>query len=214
MNISDNILKYHLRNAFFIAGTACGGKTTMSQLLAKKYGFDWYSEGMNHEEHTLIASPEFQPAMSKQFSDWNEYFSRHYREYAQWLTDTSEEGFEMVLMDLISKYSCKKVIVDIHMPLEKASRLFEHKQIVFLVAEPAVVIKDYFNRPDHKEILDCIETLPNPCQARANAEKTLKYGTEKFLQELYKTNWYSIKRDDKSTFDNTLHLIEKHFGFV
>lgn len=214
MNISDNVMKYHLRNVYFIGGTACGGKTTMAKRLAEKHGFALYTDGMNYAEHNKIVSPEFQPAMSMRFSDWNTYFNRPYVEYAQWLKDTIYEDFEMTLIDLISKSSDKKVIADVHIPLEKANRLAKHQQIIFLVAEPDLVVNDYFNRPDHKEILDCIMGLPNPCQAKQNFEKTLAYGTEKYLQELYKTNWYYIIRDENSTVENTLHLIEKHFGLI
>lgn len=37
MNISDNILNSYLKNVYWIAGTNCGGKTTMTSYLAKKF---------------------------------------------------------------------------------------------------------------------------------------------------------------------------------
>jgi hypothetical protein len=214
MNISDNILRYHLRNVRFLGGTACGGKTTMARRLAERYGFTLYSEGTNHGEHKRIASAQFQPAMSREFSSWNEYFSRPYREYAQWLTDALKEDVEMALMDIISGSCDQEVIADIHMPLEIASRLIEHNQIVFLVAGPELVVSDYFNRADHRQILDCIAGLPDPSEARTNVEKALVYGTDRFLQELYQTDWYCIVRDGNSTVEGTFHLIEKHFGLA
>lgn len=39
MKIENNIIKHHLKNVYFIGGTACGGKTTISKVLAEKYGF-------------------------------------------------------------------------------------------------------------------------------------------------------------------------------
>ena len=38
MNIENNILKYCLRNAYFITGTAYAGKSTMVKMLAERYG--------------------------------------------------------------------------------------------------------------------------------------------------------------------------------
>ena len=38
MQISDNILREQLKNVYFLGGGGYGGKTTMSQLIAKKYG--------------------------------------------------------------------------------------------------------------------------------------------------------------------------------
>ena len=38
MILQNNILKYVLKNAYFINGTAYAGKSTMVKLLAEKYG--------------------------------------------------------------------------------------------------------------------------------------------------------------------------------
>ena len=38
MNIQDNILKHYLKNVYFVCGTACGGKSTLSRALAEKHG--------------------------------------------------------------------------------------------------------------------------------------------------------------------------------
>ena len=37
MNIENNILKYYLRNCYFINGTAYAGKSTMCAMLAQRY---------------------------------------------------------------------------------------------------------------------------------------------------------------------------------
>ena len=42
MIFQDNIIKQYLKNVYFIAGTPCGGKTTVSRALAKKYGIMVY----------------------------------------------------------------------------------------------------------------------------------------------------------------------------
>lgn len=214
MNIADNILKYHLRNMYFFGGTACGGKTTMSKRFAEKYGFPLYSELVNITEHKQIASDAYQPAMAKKFADWHAYFTRPPQEFAQWLRDTQEEDLEMVLMDLIAKASGQTVIVDIHIPLEKARRLIDYHRIVFLVAESALVLRDCHMREEHRDILDCIMRLPNPDGVKKNVEDTLVVLTEQFLRELKRTDWYYIERDTNSTIEGTLTLIEKHFGLI
>ena len=37
MKIQDNILKFYLKNCYFITGTAYAGKSTMCSMLSKKY---------------------------------------------------------------------------------------------------------------------------------------------------------------------------------
>lgn len=38
MNIADNVLKHHLKHVYWVSGTNCGGKTTMTNYLARKHG--------------------------------------------------------------------------------------------------------------------------------------------------------------------------------
>ena len=63
MQISDNILREQLKNVYFLGGGGYGGKTTMSQLIAKKYGFRLYHQDDCYDAHAKIAAPEFQPSM-------------------------------------------------------------------------------------------------------------------------------------------------------
>ena len=42
MIFQDNVIKKYLKNVYFITGTPCGGKTTISRALAEKYGVDRY----------------------------------------------------------------------------------------------------------------------------------------------------------------------------
>lgn len=43
MIFQDNILKEYLRNVYFISGTPCGGKTTISKAIEAKYGIPVYN---------------------------------------------------------------------------------------------------------------------------------------------------------------------------
>jgi len=40
--IKDNVLRKYLENVYIIGGNACSGKSTMSKLIAEKYGFILY----------------------------------------------------------------------------------------------------------------------------------------------------------------------------
>ena len=42
MVFQDNVLKEYLKNVWFITGTPCGGKTTVTRALAKKHGLMVY----------------------------------------------------------------------------------------------------------------------------------------------------------------------------
>ena len=38
MIVQDNVIKEYLKNVYFISGTPCAGKTTITRALGKKYG--------------------------------------------------------------------------------------------------------------------------------------------------------------------------------
>jgi hypothetical protein len=165
MNISNNILKYHLRNVYFLSGTACGGKTTMSKILSEKHGFLLYKDNIYYDEHKKIASIEEQPALTKTFPSWENYFSRPVPEYSQWLSDSCSEELEFILVDLLKVPSDQKIIADLHMTPEIAKQITDYNRIAFLVTEPDLVIRDYYDREHHREILECIMSLPEPEKA-------------------------------------------------
>lgn len=42
MEIKDNVLKEYLKNVYFVTGTPCGGKTTISRALGAKHNLPVY----------------------------------------------------------------------------------------------------------------------------------------------------------------------------
>ena len=81
MIFQDNVMKEYLKNVYFIAGTPCGGKTTISCALAKKYGFEIYDIDERFDEHRKISDPLYQPAMNAYFKSADAFFGRTVKEY-------------------------------------------------------------------------------------------------------------------------------------
>jgi hypothetical protein len=97
------------------------------------------------------------------------------------------------------------------MPPKVALELTEPNRIVFLVTTPERVVQDYYDRPGHREIYNCIMNLRDPDASLANCNKMLMYGNQLYLDELYQSGLFYILRDDNSTIENTIRLVEKHF---
>ena len=91
MIFQDNVMKEYLKNVYFIAGTPCGGKTTISCALAKKYGFEIYDIDERFDEHRKISDPLYQPAMNAYFKSADAFFGRTVKEYKNWLLKTTHE---------------------------------------------------------------------------------------------------------------------------
>ncbi|EKC73242.1 Shikimate kinase [human gut metagenome] len=98
MIFQDNVIKEYLKNVYFITGTPCGGKTTVSRALAEKYGFELFDVDERFDEHKKMSNPLFQPAMNTYFNSADEFFGRTVEEYKNWLLNNTREQLEFVLL--------------------------------------------------------------------------------------------------------------------
>ena len=105
MIFQDNVIKEYLKNVYFITGTPCGGKTTVSRALAEKYGFELFDVDERFDEHKKMSNPLFQPAMNTYFNSADEFFGRTVEEYKNWLLNNTREQLEFVLLDFGAVYN-------------------------------------------------------------------------------------------------------------
>ena len=85
MIFQDNVIKEYLKNVYFITGTPCGGKTTISRELAKKYNLTVYDIDEQFENHLRNSSSVYQPSMNTKFKNADEFFGRTVDEYKKWV---------------------------------------------------------------------------------------------------------------------------------
>lgn len=105
MIFQDNVIKEYLKNVYFIAGTLCDRKTTISKELGKRYDLYVYDIDEQFEKRQKISDPAFQPAMNKEFIDADAFFGRTVDECKRWLLDNAKEQLDFVLLDLIRSFT-------------------------------------------------------------------------------------------------------------
>lgn len=214
MTFQDNVLKEYLKNVYFITGTPCGGKTTVSRMLAKRHNILVYDVDEQFENHQKISNPVFQPSMNKVFKDADAFFGRSVTEYKKWLTENAREQLDFVLLDLIRLSQNQIVLCDCHLTVEEAEKLTDSSRIVFLIKEPSNLIDDYCHRPDHQGFNGFINSASDPEWAKARCNETLKSLNEKRYQDIKDSLYYWIERTPESTIDETLEKVERHFGLT
>ena len=214
MIFQDNVIKEYLKNVYFITGTPCGGKTTISRELGKRYNLLVYDIDEQFEKHQKISNPAFQPSMNKAFNDADEFFGRTVEEYKKWLIDNTREQLDFVLLDLIRLSQNQIVLCDCHLTVEEADKLTEASRIVFLIKEPSDLVDDYCNRPDHQAFSDFINSTSDIEKAKAICNATLKRLNEKRCNDIKCSNYFWIERTENSTVDETVRKVEQHFGLV
>lgn len=217
MFIANNVIKYHLQNVYFVSGGACGGKTTVTNYLAKKYGMVLYNWDEQYPNYANIANSKYQPTMSqrKEITSWEDYFMRPVEEYAEWIETSFQEQTGMAIADLIrivGSSEGKEVIVDGFFSVEILKEISEYTNVVFLLANPDVVRNDYFNREDKQDMLKCIQGLKHPQAALDNVFHTLNYQAEKKEKEIRESGFKYFVRETINTDPMVLiKKVEKHF---
>lgn len=214
MIFQDNVMKEYLKNVYFIAGTPCGGKTTISRVLAKKYGFEIYDNDERFDEHRKISDPLYQPAMNTYFKSADDFFGRTVEEYKNWLLKNTREQLEFVLLDLIRLSEKKKVLCDCHLTVAQALAFSEPARVVFLIKDPSNLVDEYGNRPDHQGFLQYINSASDMEKAKQTVNTTLYELNVNRIKEIKTSPFFWIERTEDSTVDGTLACVEKHFDFI
>ncbi|MCL2866487.1 MAG: hypothetical protein FWF47_01860 [Clostridia bacterium] len=219
MNIAENILKHNLRNVYFLVGTALAGKTTMAKAISAKYGFYHFNDNWHEDRFTVfrsICDMRYQPQSTKkkETTDWEAFFSRSVEEF---LTDNGEYGeydeyVEFMIIELIKQSQNTKVIADISIPAHLLTQISDYNRIACLLAAPELVTCEHYGkREDHKEFLDCIQSLKEPNKKIAVQDELFRIGVKKMYAQVKEYNLFNIIRNDESTVDKTLKLLEGHF---
>ena len=214
MIFQDNVIKEYLRNVYFITGTPCGGKTTISRELAKRHNLLVYDIDEQFEKHQELSDAAFQPAMNKNFKDADEFFGRSVEEYKKWLITNTREQLDFVLMDLIRLSQNQIVLCDCHLTMEQAEKITEPSRIVFLIREPSNLVEEYCNRPDHQGFSDFINSATDAVKAKETCNATLQSLNEKCYKDIKESSYFWLERTADSTVDETVRKVEQHFGFV
>lgn len=214
MIFQDNVLREYLKNVYFITGTPCGGKTTISLELAKKYGLLVYDTDEHFSNHQAISDPVFQPAMNKSFQDANAFFGRTVEEYKQWLIKNTREQLEFVLLDLIRLSQNQTVLCDCHLTIDAATALTLPSRIAFLIKEPSNLVEDYCNRLDHQDFSNYLNSTSDPESAKAICNATLKSLNEQSYAQIKQSSYFWIDRSEHCTVDETVRRVAEHFQFA
>ena len=214
MIFQDNVIKEYLRNVYFITGTPCGGKTTISRELAKRHNLLVYDIDEQFEKHQELSDAAFQPAMNKNFKDADEFFGRSVEEYKKWLITNTREQLDFVLMDLICLSKDQIVLCDCHLTMEQAEKITEPSRIAFLIREPSNLVEEYCNRPDHQGFSDFINSTTDTVKAKETCNATLQSLNEKCYKDIKESHYFWLERTANSTVDETVRKVEQHFGFA
>lgn len=221
MNISNNILKYYLKNVYFITGTAYAGKSTTVKMLSEKYDMIFCGENYHSVVSNVVANPENQPEISylNNLTDFRDFVTRSPEEYARWIFATSKEAAEFEIAELLSISKDKKVIVDTNIPIDILKEISDYNHVAVMISPLSMSVERFFDRNDPEKlfILNAIESCENPAEVMENYKKGLALINSQENYDLYaNSGFFTVVREDtqKNTKEEVCEKIAKHFGLV
>ena len=217
ITIASNILRRLFENVYFIIGTAYAGKSTMVRMLAEKHGGVWCRENYTEDLFGLI-DPEHQPNLCyfETMSGWQEFVNRTPEQYEAWLYGCASEGEGLELIELIRRTEGgKKVFVDTQFSPEALREISDYRRVAVLLSDPAVSVDRFFERPDAEKqfIYQRIMEAEDPQATMANYRAVLeRINSPENYQRLENSGFFVLRRDDSRMPEQTLALLEPHFG--
>ena len=221
MKIENNIIKYYLKNVYFITGTAYAGKSTTVKMLSEKYNMIFCGENYHSAVSNVVANPENQPEISylNNLTDFRDFVTRSPEEYARWIFATSKEAAEFEIAELLSISKDKKVIVDTNIPIDILKEISDYNHVAVMISPLSMSVERFFDRNDPEKlfILNTIESCENPSEVMENYKKGLALINSQENYDLYaNSGFFTVVREDtqKDTKEEVCEKIAKHFGLV
>lgn len=212
MKIQDNIIKYNLKNVLFVCGNACGGKSTMSKLLADKYGFYLYDMDKMYAQHRAIAQEQYQPDICYHMQNFHEQWMRPIEEQARWNMSSIKEQTEMVLIDLMNISKNQTVVADVLYSPVYTKEIIDYNQIMFLTVDKSVLRGQYFDRADKRDFYEFVKGQPLADVYFNNIIKGLELTNDLEQEMMSQSGLRIVERKENDTKDSLLKEIEAHFG--
>jgi len=209
--IIEDKLKNIIDNSYFIGGSPCSGKSTISEMLSSKYDLDYLKIDDYEQENIEKASPEQHPIMYKwsQMS-WDEIWMRSVAKQVEEEFEFYRERFPMILNELDKFRPDKGVILEsaalLPELLEKLK--LEKHRVIFLIPSKEFQVKYYSKRGFKDGIL---KECSQPKEAFKNwMERDYLFG-RKVREQAMDIGYKVIDVDRENSIEENLNLVKDHF---
>lgn len=219
MIIENNILRYYLRNVYFITGTAYAGKSTTVRMLADRYNMVFCGENYHIAVSDVVADPALQPDLCyrRNLADWKDFVTRTPEEYERWIYNSGREGAGFEIAELISLARDRKVIADTCIPLDILREISDYHHVAVMLSPQSMSVERFFDRsdPDKQFLLSVIDSCENSEAVMENYRRGLALiNSQKHYDEYAQSGFFTVVReaDGRDTREEVCDLIARHFG--
>ena len=215
MTVRIKTMRYD--NVHFINGTAYAGKSTLVKLLAER--FDGIACEENYHDALLeeLDKNDF-PCLTytRDLQDWHDFIRRTPDEYERWVNGVTIEceTLELRILDGLARQG-KKVFVDTNVRVETLRKISDEKHVLIMLADPAVSVNRFFDRPDAEKqfLYRLMLEEPDPERALQNFRHCLeRINSQKSCDAFLHSGFPVILRDENRSAEETCRLAAHIFG--
>lgn len=201
---------------YYIIGNAYAGKSTMINLLGKKYDGIICYENYHNELLDSLNKLEFPNlCYTRDLVDFHDFIRRTPDEYEKWIDGVSKEceTLELKMLEDIKKCG-KKVFVDTNISIETLKKITDKDHVLVMLADPRISVDRFFNRPDKEKqyLYKLIMEEKDPEYALDNFKKCLeRINSKERYNEYLNSGFNVLLRDDSRSVEETLEIVCKKF---
>ena len=221
MKIANNILKYYLKNVYFITGTAYAGKSTAVNMLAERYGMLLCGENYHMAVSESVATPETHPDLcyNRMLTDWRDFVRRSPEEYERWLYAVGREAAEFEIAHLIAVSQHQKVIADTNIPLDILKEIADYDHVAVMLSPQSMSVERFFDRSDPEKLflLSVIDSCEDADAVMENYRRGLaRINSKEHYDEYANSGFFTVMREDNGldTREEVCDTLAKHFGLM
>jgi 2-phosphoglycerate kinase len=197
---------------YWIGGSTCAGKTTISNIIAAKYGLTVYHCDEYLGKHIDKSNATNHPNLNNKLS-FDDILSMEVEEYLNWSVDVFSEEFEMILEDLDKMSDGMPIVVEGVNLLPKLikDKIIDIDHAVWLVASEMFYKNHQIQR---LEMFERVKECSNPEQALYNyMSDDLAFG-KYILNDTKKLGMKVMEVEEESDILKYVDIISLYFNLL
>jgi 2-phosphoglycerate kinase len=144
-----------LEHVYWLGGSPCAGKTSISQTLANRFGFDVYHVDEAFEAHAQRFDPVLHPALTKwRDSSWNQRWMQPIDSLIKDVIACYREHFALILEDVLSLPQHKLLLLEgtALLPSQVAPFLLDRRRAIWVIPTADFLRAHYSKREWAREV--------------------------------------------------------------
>ena len=203
-----------LKNIFWLGGSPCAGKSSISEILASRFDLDLYHVDEGWETHPHALSPARQPTLTKWLgSSWNERWMQSIDCLVEDVIGCYREHFDLVLQDILARPQRRFLLVEgaALLPRQVTDIMPDSSQAIWIIPTAGFQREHYSQRQWARRI---VEQCTDPEVAFQNwMERDIRFA-EWIESEVSTLDLQLLRIDGSRTIAENAEEVAGHFQLM